>query len=566
MFKKNTISSKSGRTYTILTLKKDENNVKIFKVSTESGESRICYSLDISSGIFKKSQIDEFTLCPNIMESMHHPNILKIYDKILTDKELHIIVSDFDMTLEELLLKSKIANPEQYFKLLCGTFLNVYELIKKFKFKRNVINLQNIFIRNFDVIFGGWDMGSIGQAVFESGLGQLYYRPPEYFKGKETDIEKADIWSTGVVLYSIYFGNIPFKGIEKDDIVHEIDNWSKMSNNLHNINTPQNKIIYSMLEANTEVRIDFTMLKDLFLLIEPSSKVSLKKKTAYKKLHNLNTTEENSKSIINEITDLNLKKKIETNLSTSMEMPDGDSYLLPHSHNSLSMLSLSQSSGATSYILTSEDEITDELLRYLFEKNKIIFIMDGFKQIDVCLMISQLQSIKNTLLYLGLLLVKRAYVENYYIFRLMESNFNIFNLTSYHKIEKTNAFSDLKNFFKEFLAYVKEVFHKNLPKYTGNDPSKKKQVEAFDKLTPQEINSEISKLVSIVIQHYHSVKGQLNAEEKKEITKSCMFWYLLHQNFHTFEKFPKTDDWIDFCQEIEEKTSEELEKILLKNK
>lgn len=91
-----------------------------------------------------------------------------------------------------------------------------------------------------------------------------------------------------------------------------------------------------------------------------------------------------------------------------MDFEKGESFALPNSQSYL--FSLSISAHSTSYILTSEDEIDSDLLRYLFEKNKIIFIMDGFRQTEKCIEIEQNASIKFNLLYLSILLVKRAYV------------------------------------------------------------------------------------------------------------------------------------------------------------
>ena len=51
-----------------------------------------------------------------------------------------------------------------------------------------------------------------------------------------------------------------------------------------------------------------------------------------------------------------------------MDFEKGESFALPNSQSYL--FSLSISAHSTSYILTSEDEIDSDLLRYLFEKKQ----------------------------------------------------------------------------------------------------------------------------------------------------------------------------------------------------
>ena len=112
------------------------------------------------------------------------------------------------------------------------------------------------------------------------------------------------------------------------------------------------------------------------------------------------------------------------------------------------------------------------------------------------------------------------------------------------------------------MGFVKETFYKMVLKYVCGDPAKKKEIETFEKLTLAEINLEIAKSILIVLNHYSKSKAVLAEDKKNEMMKSCFYWFLLKTNLHKFEKFPKTDDWIDFCQEIEEKSSEQIEKLL----
>lgn len=566
MFKKSIITSKSGKKYTLGTVVKQAEYNKRQLVTTEAGDQLLCITIDVNSAGLKRAQLEEFAASPNIMETVTNPNVLKIYDKVLTDKELHLIVTKFDMDLEEFLLKNKLDQSEAYFKLLANIFVAIYELFSKFKFRKNNFSLQNVFVKDADLLIGGFNLGVVGYALFPSSLGNYYYKAPELLMGDELEgNEKTDVWSMGVCLYSIYFGQLPFKAVDREDLLQEIKGWDKQKNSIKGLSNHVYNFIKRMVETDIDKRLSFAQFKDDYQIYNPDSKVVLAKKRIKRQLHKLGGEEDSKPSIPEGITDLNLKKKIETNLSTSLEFRENESFPLPNSETNFSKLSVSNSAVSTSYILTSEDELDDDVLRYLFEKNKIIFIMDGVKQAEQCAEMSANQAVKAQLQYLGLLLVKRAYVENYYIFKLMEANFNIFNLNSFQRICDTNAYSDIRQFFKDFMSYLKDTFHIAMPKYVNSDPIRKKQVDNFEKLSLNELNTEIGGALSAIAHHYRIIHAKLSAEDRKTVAKSCFFWLLLKQNFHTFEKFPKTEDWISFCQEIDENSASEIDKMLQAN-
>jgi calcium-dependent protein kinase len=72
--------------------------------------------------------------------------------------------------------------------------------------------------------------------VLTQELGTIYYIAPEVFKNNYN--EKADVWSCGIILYTMLCGHPPFRGVKEEDIKAKILNgrlefpgkeWNKVS-------------------------------------------------------------------------------------------------------------------------------------------------------------------------------------------------------------------------------------------------------------------------------------------------------------------------------------------------
>ena len=84
--------------------------------------------------------------------------------------------------------------------------------------------------------------------------GAPQYSAPEYLKDAEFDLS-SDLWSLGIILYTLFKGKEPYEGNIPSEVLNDID--SKGQNNLNQIsNDPQfDNLIRRLLTVNPKDRI-----------------------------------------------------------------------------------------------------------------------------------------------------------------------------------------------------------------------------------------------------------------------------------------------------------------------
>eukprot|EP00210_Caulerpa_lentillifera_P003320 g3170.t1 len=106
----------------------------------------------------------------------------------------------------------------------------------------------------------------------KSTVGTPLYLAPEIFKKQANEIydgKKSDIWSCGVVLYTVYFGHFPF--IKREDI-NSIHRFQRISEKVCNsplyfpekVQIPDDlqDLLTKMLEKNPEQRITLAQIME----------------------------------------------------------------------------------------------------------------------------------------------------------------------------------------------------------------------------------------------------------------------------------------------------------------
>jgi serine/threonine protein kinase len=153
----------------------------------------------------------------------HIKNCIKIFD-YMEQNNCFIIVMErlesykdlFDYITEKGSLNEK--SVREYFKQIVQTILEIYKLgvlHRDIKDENILIDLKTGQLKLID--FGAGTFFTNKNTVFTDFQGTRVYSPPEWINKQYYYGDRAAVWSLGVLLYNMTFGDIPWE--EDDDII-----------------------------------------------------------------------------------------------------------------------------------------------------------------------------------------------------------------------------------------------------------------------------------------------------------------------------------------------------------
>ena len=202
----------------------------------------------------------------NILKSLSHPNIVKIYE--FFDTALYYyLVTEYCKKGELFAYITNVYNEKQLSVLFYQVFSGLCYLHEK-KILHRDLKLENLMVSEIekDVVSGEeyfWikiiDFGTA--KIFEKNktekavIGSSYYIAPEVLKQKYN--EKCDTWSVGVILYMTLVGVAPFDGKTDDDIIKriKIGKYNKTTERYVKHSEEVKDLVSKLLEKNIEKRL-----------------------------------------------------------------------------------------------------------------------------------------------------------------------------------------------------------------------------------------------------------------------------------------------------------------------
>lgn len=175
---------------------------------------------EVAVKIIDKTQLNPTSLQKlfrevRIMKILNHPNIVKLFEVIETEKTLYLIMEYasggevFDYLVAHGRMKEKEARAK--FRQIVSSVEYCHQkcIVHRDLKAENLLLDADMNIKIAD--FGFSNEFTIGSKL-DTFCGSPPYAAPELFQGKKYDGPEVDVWSLGVILYTLVSGSLPFDG------------------------------------------------------------------------------------------------------------------------------------------------------------------------------------------------------------------------------------------------------------------------------------------------------------------------------------------------------------------
>nr|XP_057945999.1 MAP/microtubule affinity-regulating kinase 3a isoform X8 [Doryrhamphus excisus] len=169
--------------------------------------------------------IDKTQLNPNslqklfrevrIMKILNHPNIVKLFEVIETERTLYLVMEYasggevFDYLVAHGRMKEKEARAKFRQIVSAVQYCHQKRIVHRDLKAENLLLDADMNIKIAD--FGFSNEFTVGNKL-DTFCGSPPYAAPELFQGKKYDGPEVDVWSLGVILYTLVSGSLPFDG------------------------------------------------------------------------------------------------------------------------------------------------------------------------------------------------------------------------------------------------------------------------------------------------------------------------------------------------------------------
>ena len=197
----------------------------------------------------------------NILKKINHINIVRIIQTKEDQNNIYIIMEFIDYDLFLHIVNNKRLDEKEsslyFFQLITGLeYIHFLNIVHRDLKPENLLLTKKRILKIIDFGLSNYFMGD---ELLLTPCGSPSYTPPEMIKGYKYNGFAVDIWSTGIILYGMLCGYLPFeerdnKALFKKIIKCKVNYPKYISNNAQNL-------LKKILVANPDKRITINEIK-----------------------------------------------------------------------------------------------------------------------------------------------------------------------------------------------------------------------------------------------------------------------------------------------------------------
>jgi len=274
---------------------------------------------------YLKNELKNMHIC-----SQQNKNSVKYYENFYYNGKFVIVMELCDSSLKKKLDRQKKGfTCDQIYEIM-SQLNNTFQIMNKNKIVHRDIKLDNILIKNkynknknskINFIVKLADYGISKQlinTVNKTFIGSIETMAPEVLEGRESNDNKCDLWSIGIIIYQLFFNEYPYKGSTPVEIYNQIKKSGTTELKKTN-NENLDNLINLLLIKDPEKRINY---EDYFNHPFFKKNNSNNNNNSNCNNNNSNCNKNNSNcnnNNINKITNINITniKNINTNIKTN---------------------------------------------------------------------------------------------------------------------------------------------------------------------------------------------------------------------------------------------------------
>jgi len=228
-----------------------------------------------------------------IMKTLDHPNIVKLFQVIETEKTLYLVMeyASGGEVFDYLVLHGRMKEKEARAKF--RQIVSAVQYCHQKKIIHRDLKAENLLLdseMNIKIADFGFSNEFVIGNKLDTFCGSPPYAAPELFQGKKYDGPEVDVWSLGVILYTLVSGSLPFDGSTLREL--------------------RERVLRGKYRIPFYMSTDCENLLKKFLVLNPARRASLEV-IMKDKWMNMGYEEEDLKPYIEPVQDWNDRKRIE---------------------------------------------------------------------------------------------------------------------------------------------------------------------------------------------------------------------------------------------------------------